>query len=69
MSTCLIVNLHISELNILVTLATDIILLLVMSFGLLRLGFHERSAIALGRFLWKQVRYWRISLVVMFSIR
>jgi hypothetical protein len=59
MSTCLIVNMHISELNILVTLATDIILLLTMSFGLLRLGYHERSAFGLGRFLWKQVRYWR----------
>jgi hypothetical protein len=54
-STCLIVNLHISELNILVTLATDIILLLIMSFGLLRQGFHERSAFGLGRLLWKQV--------------
>jgi hypothetical protein len=59
MSTCLVVNIHTSELNILVTLATDIILLLIMSFGLLRLGFHERGAFGLGRFLWKQVRYWR----------
>jgi len=65
----LIVNLHISELNILVTLATDIILLLIMSFGLFRQGFHERSAFGLGRLLWKQVRYWRFSLAVVFSIR
>jgi len=57
MSTCLIVNLHISELNILVTLATDIILLLIMFFGLLRLGFHERGAFGLGRLMWKQVGY------------
>ncbi len=55
MSTCLIVNMHISELNILVTLATDVILLLVMFFGLLRLGFHDRSAFGVGRLLWKQV--------------
>ena len=56
MSTCSVGNLHISQLNILVTLATDIILLLIMSFGLLRLGFHERGAFGLGRLLWKQVR-------------
>ncbi len=68
MSTCLIVNLHISELNILVALATDIILLLIVFFGLLRLGFHERSAFGLGRLLWKQVRYWRFLLAMVFSI-
>ena len=67
MSTCLIVNLHISELNILVTLATDIILLLIMFFGLLRLGFHERGAFGLGRLMWKQVGYWCFSLAVVFS--
>ena len=59
-------NLHICVLNLLVTLATDIILLLIMFFGLLRLGFHERSAFGLGRLLWKQVgRYF--SLAVVFS--
>jgi hypothetical protein len=61
-------NLHISELNILVTLATDIILLLIMFFGLLRLGFHERGVFGLGRLLWKQVGYWFFSLVVVFSV-
>lgn len=60
-------NLHISELNILVTLATDIILLLIMFFGLLRLGFHEPGAFGLGRLLWKQVGYRCISLAVVFS--
>jgi hypothetical protein len=60
-------NLHISELNMLVTLATDISLLLIMFFGLLRLGFHERSAFGLGRLLWKQVSYWRFSLGMAFS--
>jgi hypothetical protein len=69
MSACLMVNLHISELNILVTLATDIILLLIMSFGLLRLGFHGRSAFGLGRLLLKQVHYWRFSLAMVSSIR
>jgi hypothetical protein len=50
-------NLHISEVNILVSAATDITLLLMMFFGLLRLGFHERSAVGMGRLMWKQVRY------------
>lgn len=60
-------NLYISERNILVTLATDMILLLIMFFGLLRLGFHERGAFGLGRLLWKQVGYWCFSLAVVFS--
>jgi hypothetical protein len=59
----LITNLHILEFNVLATLATDIILLLTMFFGLLRLGFHERGAFGLGRLLWKQVSYWFFSLV------
>jgi hypothetical protein len=60
-------NLHISELNVLVTLATDVILLLIMFFGLLRLGFHDHSTFGLGRLLWKQVGYWCFSLAVVFS--
>jgi hypothetical protein len=64
MSTCIVVNFHMSELNILVTLVSDIILVLIMFFGLLRLGFHERGVFGLGRLLWKQVRYWCFSLAV-----
>ena len=55
------VNLHISVLNVLVTLATDVSLLLIMFFGLLRLGFHERGAFGIGRLLWKQVGYYCFS--------
>ena len=51
----------------LVTLATDITLLLIMFFGLLRLGFHERGAFGMGRLLWKQVGYWFFSLTMVFS--
>ena len=54
---CAVLDSHIFELNVLVVLATDIILLLIMFFGLLRLGFHERSAFRLGRLMWKQVGY------------
>ncbi|KAI0278276.1 hypothetical protein BGY98DRAFT_1096840 [Russula aff. rugulosa BPL654] len=57
-ASCVVDNLHISVLNILVTLATDISLLLIMFFGLLRLGFHERGAFGLGRLLWKQGVIW-----------
>ena len=60
-------NLHISELNILVNLASDIILLFIMFFGLLRLRFHERSAFGLGRLLWKQVGHSCFLLAVVFS--
>ena len=60
-------NLHISVLNVLVTLVTDIILLLIMVFGLLRLGFHERGAFGLGRLLWKQVTYCYFLLAVVLS--
>jgi hypothetical protein len=64
---CGLTNVHTNMLNILVTLATDISLLLIMFFGLLRLGFHERGAFALGRLLWKQVGYWCFSPAVVFS--
>jgi hypothetical protein len=53
-----VVNLRITKLNILVSLVTDIVLLLIMFFGLLRLGFHERGAFGLGRLVWKQVGHW-----------
>jgi hypothetical protein len=58
MDTCLVVNMQIAKPNLIVTLTTDIILLLIMSIGLLRLGFHhERSAFGLGHLLWTQVGY------------
>jgi len=55
---CAVVNLRITKFNILVSLGTDIILLLIMFFGLHRLGFHERSALGLGHLLWKQGVIW-----------
>ncbi len=69
MTICLVVNRHILELNVFCILATDIILLLIMSFGLLHHGFHDRTASGLGHLLWKQVGYPRFSLAMMFSIR
>ena len=55
---CAALNSHHFELNILLAFATDIILLLIMISGLIRLGFHERGAFGLGRLMWKQVGYW-----------
>ncbi|KAI0282830.1 hypothetical protein BGY98DRAFT_62818 [Russula aff. rugulosa BPL654] len=57
-ATCTVDNVHIFKLNILVTLITDIILLLTLFFGLLRLGFHDHGTFGLGRLLWKQGVIW-----------
>lgn len=43
------------KINVLVTLGTDIALLLIMLFGLLSKHLYERSTFGLGRLLWKQV--------------
>jgi hypothetical protein len=55
MSTCLITNVHSTKLNLISTLITDIVLLLIMLVGLLRLGFHESGVYGLGHFMWRQV--------------
>jgi len=61
---CVVVNLRITKFNILVSLGTDTILLLIMFFGLLRLGFHERSAFGLGRLVWKQGVIWLLAAAI-----
>jgi hypothetical protein len=63
-----VINAHIIKLNLIVILATDVILLLIMSIGLLRLGFHERSAFGVGRLLWKQVGYQCLSLAMVYLL-
>jgi hypothetical protein len=52
-----VANPHNLKLNALVILAVDIILLLIMLFGLIRLRFHKSSALGMGRLLWRQVGY------------
>jgi hypothetical protein len=64
-----VANPHILRLNALVILPTDILLLLIMFFGLIRLRFHKSSAIGMGRLLWRQVGYRCFSLTVVFSFR
>jgi len=48
-------NIESSKLNIIVTLITDITLLLIMLVGLLRLRRYGAGTFGLGRLLWKQV--------------
>jgi len=60
LTTCLLLpgNIQSERLNLIATLATDISLLIIMLIGLLRLRFHERSALGLGHLLWKQGLIW-----------
>ena len=47
-----------NKFNIIVSLASDVALLLIMLVGLLRLRL-EIGKFGLGRVLWNQVRWWR----------
>ena len=67
--TCGITNIHITKLNMIVTLIMDIALLLIMLIGLLRLGFNEPGIYGLGRLMWRQMGCPRFSQVVIFAIR
>lgn len=42
-------------------LVTDILLLLLMLFGLLDLRRRSGGKSKLGRWLWRQVRWWRLA--------
>ena len=52
-----------SKYNIVATLATDVILLLIMLAGLFRIRLQRGSMSGLGLLLWKQVGWWRFSLI------
>jgi len=54
----MILNFPSTKLNVIVTFSTDIVLFSLMLIGLLRLGFHERSAFGMGRLLWRQGLIW-----------
>ena len=62
-------NISGTRLNMIATLITDIVLLLLMLIGLFRLGFSERDALGLGRLMWRQVGVFVLPLIVVFSIR
>ena len=55
---CIVLNIQSAKLNILITLVADILLLLIMLIGLLRLRCHEHGAFSTGRLLWKQGLIW-----------
>jgi len=56
--TCVITDIHSTQLNMIATLITDIVLLLIMLIGLLRLGFNEPGVYGLGYLMWKQGLIW-----------
>ena len=56
LTICIITNISSTNINLITTLVTDVVLLLIMLIGLLRLGFHEPGVYGLGRLMWKQVR-------------
>ena len=56
-------NMDSNKINIILSLASDVILLLIMLVGLLRLRL-ESGEFGLGRILWNQVRRWRFLLAL-----
>jgi hypothetical protein len=61
-NSCILVNFDSTLPTIIVSFVSDIGLLLIMLIGLLRLRLKTGGAFVLGRFLWKQVRWWQFSL-------
>lgn len=64
---CIVPNTEANKPNIIVTLITDFVLLLVMLIGLFRL-LRGSGSFALGYLLWKQVRWGLFLFVVVFWI-
>jgi hypothetical protein len=66
--TCILGNFDSTKPAIIGSLVSDIALLLIMLIGLLRLRREAGGAFALGRTLWKQVRWWQFPLAVVLPI-
>jgi hypothetical protein len=60
-STCAVINFESSKVTVVLALVTDVLLLLIMLIGLLRMRFEAGGALSLGRILWKQVQWWQFS--------
>ena len=43
-------------------LFTDVVLLIIMLIGLLRMRLESGGALRFGRILWNQVRWWQFAL-------
>ena len=61
-AVCMLLNLSVTKPNTLVTLASNIILLVIMLIGLLSNHLYDSNAYSIGRLLWKQVRRHRVML-------
>ena len=53
---CTVTNSESSKLNIIVLLITDVVLLLIVLVGLLRMRHQGHMTCGIGQLLWKQVR-------------
>src|SRR5260221_12489877 len=62
--TCIVTNIEDSKLGLLVTIVTDIVLLLIMVVGLLYLHRYGDGKFGLAGLLRKQVRCWWFLLVI-----
>ncbi len=56
---CVVTNIQICKASLIALFFADIILLLIMLIGLLRLRRHGGGSLELGRLLWKQVGHRR----------
>jgi len=65
--TCIVTNVEICKVSIVSCLIADIILLLIMLAGLLRLRIHGSGSYELWNLLWKQVGHWQDSLAVLLT--
>jgi hypothetical protein len=66
-NTCVTLNTQGNEPNVISTLVTDIVLLLIMLIGLYRLQCHGGGTFRLGRLLWKQVKLY-LAMVLVLSL-
>jgi hypothetical protein len=62
-NSCVLTDPQSFKINLIVEIASDVVLLLIMLVGLLRLRLEIRE-LGLGRILWNQVRWWRFLLAV-----
>jgi len=65
---CAVTNIQNCKTSLIVLLAADVVLLLVMLAGLLRLRRRGTGTLDLGRLLWKQVGQERLKLAVILLI-
>jgi hypothetical protein len=56
-----------TKLTVVVSLVSDILLLLIMLIGLLRMRLKAGRAFGVGSILWKQVRWWPFLLTMILT--